>query len=242
MKKVSSQIMIALVCCILGFMMSHQFKLLNGKGSKVIVGASTSGYNDLSSSNEELTKIKEQLEQENDKVLEDLKKYENAATSKDDLAKDMKNQLDDTRLLLGMTDVEGPGVTLYITPKSAIFNNNARQYLNYREIVYLINELYFAGAEAISVNENRIVSQSVIKASNNNEQLIVNDDKISPKSRIVIKAIGDKSRLEENLNFPQVLEFEGLVNYDIKIEKSDNVKINKYNKSYNDDFLKSVAK
>lgn len=234
--------MIGVVCCVLGFMLSHQFKLLNGKGSKIIVGASTSGYYDLSSDNEELTKTKEQLEKENDKVLEELKKYENAATSKDEMAKDMKNQLDESRLLLGMTDVEGPGVTIYITPKSAIFSNNARQYLNYREIVYLINELYFTGAEAISVNDNRIVSQSVIKASNNNEQLIVNDDKISPKNRIVIKAIGDKSKLEENLNFPQVLEFEGLINYDIKIEKSDNIKIPKYNKTYNDDFLKPVVK
>jgi uncharacterized protein YlxW (UPF0749 family) len=237
-RKIYSQIMLGIVCCILGFMLAHQFKELSGNGNQVVIQTTASGYNDLTSDNEQLKKVKEQLEKENNQVLEELKKYETQATSKDEKSKDIKLQLDDSRVLLGLKDVEGQGITIFITPKSSIFSNNARQYLNYREMVYLINELHFAGAEAIAVNDNRIVSQSFIKPSTNSETLIINDDKISPKNRIVIKAIGDKNILEEHITFPMLLDFEGLVNYDIKIEKSDSIKIPKYNKTYNDDYLK----
>jgi uncharacterized protein YlxW (UPF0749 family) len=237
-KKLSSQIMLGIICCILGFMLAHQFKELSGNGNKIIARANTSGYNDLTTDNEQLKKVKEELEKKNNEVLEELKKYENQASSNDQKSKDMKVKLDESRVLLGMSDVEGQGVTIYITPKSAIFNNNGGRYLQNEEILFIINELNFAGVEAVAVNDNRIVSQSVIKNSNSLEFLIINEDKVSVKNRIVIKAIGDKNILDKALNYEKLFDFQPFTFYDIKIEKSDNIKIPKYNKTYNDEFLK----
>jgi uncharacterized protein YlxW (UPF0749 family) len=237
-KKLSSQIMLGIVCCILGFMLAHQFKELSGNGNKIIAQANTSGYNDLTTDNEQLKKVKEELEKKNNEVLEELKKYENQASSNDQKTKDTKMKLDESRVLLGMSDVEGQGVTIYITPKSAIFNNNSGRYLENEQILYILNELNFAGAEAVAINDNRIVSQSVIKNSNALEFLIINEDKVSVKNRIVIKAIGDKNILDKALHFENLFNFEPFTFYDIKIEKSDNIKIPKYNKTYNDESLK----
>jgi uncharacterized protein YlxW (UPF0749 family) len=240
MKRLYSQILIGLICVLLGFMLAYQFKKLNIQEKKIYAQGTLGSIYDISVDNERLNTVKEQLEKENNNVLAELKKYETEATSSNELTKDIKTQLEDSRVLLGLTDVEGPGVVIYLTPKSSIFNKDAMEYLNYEEIVYLINELFFAGAEAISVNENRIVSQSVITSTSNNEFLVVNDDKISPKKRVVIKAIGDKVKLDDALNFPGIMDYEALANYDAKIEQSSSLEIGKYAKPYKDEFLRPV--
>jgi uncharacterized protein YlxW (UPF0749 family) len=242
MKKITSQIFLALICVLLGFMLTHQFRMLNSKDTRFLAGERVSSYYDISDENDELMKLKEQLEKENSNVLTQLKKYEQDATNSNELTKEIKDKLDTSRVMLGMTSVSGPGVTIYLSPKSSIFNSSNNRYINYRELVYLINELYFAGAEAITINDNRILYQSVIKAANNNEYIQVNDDKIYPKNRIVVKAIGDKDKLEDALNFPLVLEYEALSNYDIKVEKSDQIKMPKYNKPFKEEFIQPVEK
>lgn len=240
MKKLYSQILIGLVCVLLGYMLSYQFKKLNIQEKKIYTQGSLGSAYDITAENERLLAVIEQLEKENNDVVTELKKYETEATSSNKLAKDIQVQLQDSRIMLGLTDVEGPGIVIYLTPKSSIFNKEAMRYLNYEEIVYLINELFFAGAEAIAVNDNRIVSQSVIKSINNNEFLLVNEDKISPKKRIVIKVIGDKIKLNDAMGFPGILDYEALANYDVNIEQSDNIEIDKYDKPYKDEFLRPV--
>jgi uncharacterized protein YlxW (UPF0749 family) len=240
MKKLYSQILIALVCILLGYMLAYQFKKLNIQEKKIYTQGSLGSAYDITVENERLKTVIEQLEKENNNVITELKKYETEATSSNRLAQDIQTQLQDSRIMLGLTDVEGPGIVIYLTPKSSIFNKEAMRYVNYEEVVYLINELFFAGAEAVSVNDNRIVSQSVVKSINNNEFVLVNDDKISPKKRIMIKVIGDKGKLNDAMNFPGILDYEALADYDVNIQQSDHIEIDKYNKPYKDEFLRPV--
>lgn len=242
MKKVSTQLMIGGVCLILGFLLAHQFNLIFIKERNIAQYDTANSYYDVSADIDKLNKLKDQLEKSNDDILSQLKKRETDAASNDEKTKEIKKQLDNTRIFLGSTDVQGDGITLYLTPKTDLFNNTVSQYVNYKDIAYLINELFFAGAEAVSINDDRIILQSVIKSSSNNEFILIDDDKISPKTRIVVKAIGDKNQLYKEINFPEVLNQFSLVSYDIKVEKSDQIKIPKYKKSIKDDFLKPVEK
>ena len=61
----------------------------------------------------------------------------------------------------------------------------------------MVNELNIAGAEAISVNDERIVAMSDITLVNN-RIVLVNTRKIS--GPYIIKAIGDKKYFESALN------------------------------------------
>lgn len=238
-KKYTSHITVALVCALLGFLLTYQFKLLNAQDKKL----KSNNYNqeEIVNEVEQLKKEKEEIEKKNNEVTAQLKQYEDAATNNNDLTKELKKQLDDTRLILGSMDVKGPGITLYLTPKNPVFSNNTNtSFITDDEIVYIINELNFSGAEAVSVNDKRITVQTGIKSSSNNSFILINDEKISPKDRIVIKAIGNKSTLENGVNFPGVFHYQNLENYNIDIKTSDEIKIPKFNKSYKYEYMKPV--
>lgn len=240
MRKYWSQVAVAIVCALLGFLLTYQFRLLNTQEKNL----KSNNYSqaEITTQIEQLKKEKEEYEKKNNELLSQLKKYEDAATNTNDVTKELKTQLDNTRLLLGTVDVEGQGVTIYLTPKNNVFSsNNATTYLTDNELVFIINELNFSGAEAISVNDKRVTVQTGIKSSSNNSYILMNvDDKISPRERIVIKAIGDKNLLNNALNFPGALQFQNLEYYDIDIKPVDKIKISKFNKTYKYEYMKPV--
>lgn len=236
MKKIGSQISVSIVCCILGFMVAYQFRMLNSKNNSNVVLSKDSA--DITVEIEQYKKQKDELEKKVNELQSQLKNYENAAAGKSEASKELLKELDSTRLLIGSTDVHGEGVIVYLTPENELFSNNNIAHVTDRDLVYIVNELRFAGAEAISINDIRITGMAGIRNSGN--YIIVNgDDKISPESRIVIKAIGDKNLLYSDLSFPEVFsDFKGVC--DVKFEKADDVKIGKYNKSYKLSFVKPV--
>ena len=144
-------------------------------------------------------------------------------------------------MLLGSADVQGTGIILYLTPKKNVFSSNVvAQYLTDNELVYIVNELFFAGAEAISINDKRITMQTGIKSSNGNSFILINDEKVSPKERITIKAIGDKAKLIGALDFPGALDFNQLVYYEIKRDESDSIKMAKFDKMFKYEYIKPI--
>lgn len=236
MKKIGSQISVSIVCCILGFMVAYQFRMLNNKNSSNVVLSKDSA--DITVEIEQYKKQKDELEKKVNELQGQLKNFESAAAGKSETSKQLLKELDLTRTLMGSTDVHGEGIIIYLTPENGLFSNNDITHVTDRDLVYLVNELRFAGAEAISINDIRITGMAGIRNSGN--YIIVNgDDKISPTSRIVIKAIGDKDLLYSDLSFPEVFsDFKGVC--DVKFEKTDDLKIGKYNKSYDLKFAKPV--
>jgi uncharacterized protein YlxW (UPF0749 family) len=91
----------------------------------------------------------------------------------------------------------------------------------------LVNDLKLAGAEAISINGERIVNMSdIVEISNT--FIKVNGQRIL--SPYIIKAIGDPTYLESSLlgsgGYAEQLKDEG---FSVVITKSSKVKIDKYN-------------
>ena len=105
-------------------------------------------------------------------------------------------------MLLGMTNVKGEGVIITLKDNQGVTNENIgitddiRAYLvhdaNLREIV---RKLKTSGAEAISINNERIVNQTAITCSGN--VIRINDKKVG--SPFEIKAIGSPELLYGNL-------------------------------------------
>jgi len=237
MRRINSQISVAIVCAILGFMLAYQFKVLM-KQEKTL-NLRNANSTDITVAIEQYKKQKTELEAKVDELQSKVKNYEEAAAGTSDASKALLKELDQSRILTGLTDVRGQGVTIYLTPNTNLFGNSATSdHLTDKHLVYLVNELRFAGAEAISINDIRIVERTGIRNAGN--YILINDDeKVSYSQRIVVRAIGDESLLYSDLSFPEVFsEFKGIC--DVKFEKSDDIKIGKYTKIYKFDYAKTV--
>lgn len=236
MRKITSQISMALVCGILGFMLAYQFKVLMKQENAFNLSRESS--TDITVEIEQYKKEKSTLEAKVSELQAKIKNYEDAMANKSDSTKNLLKDLDDSRMLAGEVDVQGPGITIYLTPDSKLFSSNTiTNHITDKDLVYLVNELRFAGAEAISINDIRVVLKTGIRTAGN--YILINDEKISPSSRIVIKAIGDKNLLYSAMGFPEV--FADLKTIcDVKFEKSDNVNIEKYNGTYKFEYAKPV--
>ena len=94
----------------------------------------------------------------------------------------------------------------------------------------LVNELKIAGAEAISINDERIINMSDIVDINNTFIKINGQRLVGP---YVVKAIGNQKYLESGLaakgGYIDTMEDDGKT---IKVEKQKNVKILKYNDEF----------
>ena len=234
MKKVSTQICIAIIFVILGFLIIYQFKSarknIGYNGTDII-----SELDNLNSEKDELTKIQSELTGK-------LKLYEDNAAKETSVGIEIKKQLDNARIELGLVPVVGPGVKVTLTKKNTFFGGNFNdnsQSITEVELVHLINLLWFSQAEAIEVNDFRITPQIGIK--NSGKFITIGSaGKIDPSEKIVIKATGDVSKLKKNLGFKMDVELGALKNYDLDIEEKSELVINKTTESINTEYIESV--
>lgn len=237
MKRTGSQIVVAIVCALLGFLLAYQFKALTKQKNN-----NTYGNSDVLAQVDSLKKEKEELEETNASLMEDLKRLENSAAEGGAVETEIRNQLNNARMQLGLVDVKGPGVEITITQKTNIFSSpstDSGKSLGELELNHLINVLWYAKAEAVSVNDIRITSQTGIKNASSWIS-ISGAGRVDPASKIVIKAIGDKNKLKEGATFKDTLTFGALTNYNVNVEPKDDIIINKTSQSLKSEFLTPV--
>ena len=189
-KKVIS-LTIGAICFILVLAIVIQVKTI--KNTNSIVNYTLSNNNDL---RDDLLRWKEKYDSVNTEVTKAEKKLEETRqlaiqNSPDSIKKEQELNINNTAL--GLTDVSGQGVIVTLKDNQGVTNENIgitddiRSYLvhdaNLREIV---RKLKISGAEAISINDERIVNDTSIICSGN--VIRVNDKKVS--SPFEIKAIG----------------------------------------------------
>ena len=129
------------------------------------------------------------------------------------------------QLLAGTTEVEGAGIEIVLDdsniPKKA--NENPNLYIIHDEdLLRVLNELRAAGAEAISLNDQRIVAMSEVRCAG--PTVSVNNVRSAPP--YVIKAIGAPKTLISALRLRggvvETFEFWGI---QVKIKAAEKVRI-----------------
>ncbi|QCX32579.1 DUF881 domain-containing protein [Caloramator sp. E03] len=233
MKGLKYQLVIGFVCIILGLMISLQFKSMSGIRSKY----SYKRIEDLVSEVETLRKQRDELSSKVQEYQKKVDEIEKAVASESEVANQMKKEIDSLRFLSGLTDVEGPGIIMTLTPSNDVKNSETSMIYS-TDLIDIVNELNAAGAEAISINEQRYVGRTQIKEAG--ATIKINDEKFSPIDTFVIKAIGDPKVLEGAFKIPGGIKdkLEELAGINVKITKSDNIKILKYNKSIDYKYVK----
>jgi len=175
--------------------------------------------------NEQLKKQKDELQKTVQELEAKAAEYEKEATE-DTKNKTMFEALNNTRLWAGLTNVEGPGIIIYIDPKASLFSSQVEDIpIQDYELLAIVNELYAAGAEAVSINDIRLVGNSSIRVAGNS--IRINNERISPQERIVIKAIGDKKILAGTIGFSGSIPNRVKKICEVTSETKDNIKIKK---------------
>ncbi|CAI8801367.1 DUF881 domain-containing protein [Brevibacillus sp. BC25] len=127
-------------------------------------------------------------------------KVEEAMAERKSEAAETLSQLDAARMLAGVVAVQGPGIV--ITMQDSQNAANSADIANYivheQDVRLVVNELRAAGAEAISINGQRVVSNSEIRCIG--PTIIVNG--IKSAAPFVVTAIGNPDTLDSALNLP----------------------------------------
>ncbi len=182
----------------------------------------------------ELTKEKEKNIDLSNQLLQannNLETYRENAERSDGSSKALAEELKDAMLQAGLTDVEGPGVTVVLNDsKAEIKENSGVNTSNYiihdRDLRDVVNELIASGAEAISINDERITTKTAIRCVG--PTVTINNNYYAPP--YTIKAIGDPDTLEAGLNIRDgVVDIMRAFQIEVNITKSNKLQIPKYN-------------
>ena len=169
----------------------------------------------------------------NVKSLEDAR---NASTADNDETKAKKEQLEKNNMLMGLTDVEGDGIV--VTIKDSISSNPSEDLNSYLvhdgDIREIVSELENAGAEAIEINGQRVVSSTCIVCAGN--IISVNGEKVN--SPFVIKAIGNQESLYSITRPGGYLQILQSATIPAEVKKESNIIIGKYNGAIPQKYLK----
>ncbi len=220
--KIIMTITIGLLCFVLMAVMFMQFKIVNETD---ITSIETMRKSELTT---ELASWKQKYEEANDKYEETqskLNEYKNSQQSSEESQKLLEEEAAQINLILGKTDVEGEGVTITLKDVTDSKATDVSK-IKSDDLLTIVNALKQAGAEAISINDQRIINTTDIVYINDSF-IKVNQQRIL--SPYVIKAIGNQAYLESALvgSGGYVDELKQL-GHEINIEKSNRITINKY--------------
>ena len=214
-------ITIGLVCIVLMAVMFAQFRTVEKTD---IEGIQTAREEELrtmiSTWKTKYEETQEKLEETNQKISE----YKSTAMSTKETEELLDNELEQTNKLVGKIDVTGEGVIITLS------DNRDRQ-IEDTDLLYLMNELKLAGAEAISINDKRILNMSDIVLVN--DIILVNGERVS--SPYVVKAIGDEKYLSSALSVKNsgCIDKYTSSGKTVSMETDSNIKILAYNGANN---------
>lgn len=180
-------------------------------------------YRELEEKEEMLSKTREESTKENSRLSE------------------LRKEIDELNRLLGLTEITGSGVVLTLKDNDLLTTkelgaNISTALIHDEDLRQIINEFKNTGAEAISINGQRIVSTTAITCSG----AVVTVNGVKLNSPFEIKVIGNEAALY-GINriggYLSILEDEGII---ANLEKSSNIRIPKYSGINNPKYMKNV--
>ncbi len=177
-------------------------------------------YRQLEEAEAQLEKIRENVA-ENDAGLEEA-----------------ENKIKKANKINGLSEVTGAGVIIKLEDgkKNPMVLNPSDLIVHDLDVLSVINELKNAGAEAISINDQRIVSTTAISCGGN--IIDINGERVG--APFTIKAIGLPEYLAGLSRVGGYLELLQGYGIEAPLEKSNNITIPKYNGVINFKYMKNV--
>lgn len=185
---------------------------------------------------EQLSGWKSKYEETNEKLKDNNKKiseYNEKIATNDESSELLDKELLQSNLLLGNTNVTGEGVVVTLS-------DSDESTINSSDLLELVNELKFAGAEAISINGVRVINMTDIV------DITAKYILIRPRQRLtspyVVKAIGNQTYLVSTLTQKNsgFIDTHTNIGQSIKLEKQKNITIKKYSETMEPKYMKEA--
>lgn len=214
---------ITLICIISGFFLAFQLK----------IQTKNTNFNAVSQKNNNLVTVIQDLENEiknQESQIEAMRNQLNDLQNenKKGTLHDLQQELMQAKIDAGLTTVAGKGIVISIDDNkegmAANPNDDPNKYIIHSVyILNVVNDLKIGGAEAISINGQRLMTTSEICCVGN--LILINMTRIAPPFQIT--AIGSPKLLTESISRGQLEDLKQ-ANFPVYLEEHDEVVIPSY--------------
>ena len=190
----------------------------------------------------EVLRYKERYENQYEelaKAEQELEEARQASTQNNTDLEQKEQEIQQGNKILGLSEVTGSGVTITLTDSKRDISSAldpSSLVVHDIDVLSVINELKNAGAEAISINDQRVVPSTGIICGGN--IIDINGEKVG--APFVIKAIGlpeQLAALSRPYGYLDTLESYGI---GAELKKSDSITIPKYTGTLTYNYAKTV--
>ncbi len=226
MKLNNKKFVILVIFIMLGAVMSVQVRSivsLNEHNASESLNDFEKLKSDIKIQKEAVQKLQEQVDEKEKKRDE----YRESAIKdvNNSYLSSLKKELDDMKFISGLTDVQGRGVIVTLDDAEArITEDESSLIIHDMDIVKVINELKKAGAQAISINDERVVGLTEQICAG--PTIRINNKKYS--TPFEIKAIGNQDELYSGVENSEIVYLLLKDKIRVSIKKVDNMVISKY--------------
>ena len=235
-EKIVMSITIGIACLALMLVMFMQFKVVKQTDITAIETMRESELKlELSSWREKYNQLNERYNE----VVAKSEEYRNERVSDEKTAQLLQKELQQLNEVLGKTNVEGEGVVIQINDMEGteLGEDVYVQRIIAEDILLIINDLFAAGAEAISINGHRIITTSVIVDIGDTEFIKINGKRI-PDNTYVINAIGNPDYLRSAVlgkggHVDQLKE----LGHETSVQNNTRIEIEKYDGEINSKYI-----
>lgn len=239
MTKKEISVILGIVCMILVFGIFVQIKTISNTNSTAIQSLTEDSLRD------EVLATKEGYDKVYKTVLdeeENLEKIRKNVSENNDNSKTTEAELKKINNILGLTQLSGQGIVITLddnktaTVETIGVTDDISSYLVHDvDLLKVVNELWNAGAEAVSINDQRIVATTSIICIGN--VVSVNGEKVGAPFKI--NAIGDPEALYGSLtrveSYLKILDRDGVI---VDVKKSTNISVPKFTGTYPTEYIK----
>lgn len=230
-KKKQVAITLGIVCFVLTFGIMIQLNTIKDAIQSVGQNAKDNALKD------EVLKWKERYDrtyEELEASEEQLNKERQESVSTDSSSVEKQKKLKELNTYLGLTDVTGKGLIITVQDNIASKFVTSKDLVHDEDLRSIVNEIKNIGADAISINGQRIVSSTVISCAGAVVQ--INGESIG--APFVIKAIGNEAlyyNIQRPGSFLSKMKEDGIF---VIVEESDDITIEKFNGVLTDKYIK----
>ena len=240
MNKKQIAITLGIMCFILTVAICIQLKTIENTTTTISQSLKENGLRD------EVLRWKERYDnvyEELNQSLKELEEVRKQATQNDTKSSAKQEEIKNNNMLLGLSEVKGEGLQIVIADNNTGTLKNesealdlSSQVVHYDDLIEVINALNNAGAEAISINGQRIIQATAITCEGN--VIKINGQKVS--SPFTIKAIGSQGLLYGSLTmiggYLYILDEAGVI---VETTQMDNLTVEKYSGVINYKYVKN---
>lgn len=228
---------IGIMCFILVMIIFMQFKVVNQtQETNIDVMQETELRQELANWKNKYEETKAKY----DETVEMLQTYKEETVAESDTRQTLETELKSLEQALGKTDVEGEGVIITLTEKTQEELGEDEKFyaITAEDLLNIVNYLVDAGAEAISINGERVINTT--NFADVGSTIKMNGQYIR-ENNYVIKAIGNSTYLESSIfgkaGYAEILNTSGIK---AQIERSNKVQIEKYDGEYEIKYMKEA--